>query len=265
MSGSLNTWQSVAVPELATLPRAVVVRAESLPPAHGFPEHTHAWHQLVYAISGVLVVAAANRWFVVPPEQAVWIPTGMAHRAGSHFGAEFRSLYVSQQAGQTMPATCTVLDVSPFLRALIVEAADMEARQEDDAYTGLVHGLILAQLQRMPVRRFCLPWPRDRMLQQICETLHAAPNDPRGPEEWATQLGSSARTLARRFERELGMGLREWRRRLRLLKAVEMLENGLSVTETALELGYASTSAFTYMFRREMGHSPRAQFRQMAA
>ena len=38
--------------------------------------------------------------------------------------------------------------------------------------------------------------------------------------------------------------------------ASAQLGAGRSVTDIALELGYASTSAFTYMFRQEMGCSP---------
>ncbi|WP_164144387.1 helix-turn-helix domain-containing protein, partial [Serratia marcescens] len=79
----------------------------------------------------------------------------------------------------------------------------------------------------------------------------------RSLDQWGRALGMSARTLSRHFEDEIGMSLRIWRRRLRLFKAMELLGGGRSVTETALDLGYASTSAFSYMFRQEVGRSPR--------
>jgi AraC-like DNA-binding protein len=75
----------------------------------------------------------------------------------------------------------------------------------------------------------------------------------------------SARTLARRFDEEVGMSMRAWRRRLRLFKAIELLGGGLSITQIALELGYGSTSAFTYAFRSEMGRSPQAHRRGLDA
>jgi AraC-like DNA-binding protein len=75
----------------------------------------------------------------------------------------------------------------------------------------------------------------------------------------------SARSLAPRFDNEVGMSMRAWRRRLRLFKAIELLGGGLSVTQIALELGYSSTSAFTYAFRSEMGHSPQAHRNGLAA
>ena len=71
----------------------------------------------------------------------------------------------------------------------------------------------------------------------------------------------SERTLARRFEAELGMSLRTWRRRLRLFKAIELLGGGMGVTQAAMELSYGSTSALVYAFRSEMGSSPQAYMR----
>lgn len=72
-------------------------------------------------------------------------------------------------------------------------------------------------------------------------------------------------TLARRFEAELGMSLRSWRRRARLFRAVELLSGGLDVTREAMELGYGSTSAFVCAFRTETGCSPRAYMRRRGA
>ncbi len=75
----------------------------------------------------------------------------------------------------------------------------------------------------------------------------------------------SGRTLARRFGAELGMGLRSWRRRLRLFRAVELLGGWVGVTRTAMELGYGSTSAFVYAFRTDGGCSPQAYMRGRVA
>lgn len=85
--------------------------------------------------------------------------------------------------------------------------------------------------------------------------------DPRSTKDWGRELGMSGRTLARRLEAELGMSLRSWRRRLRVFKAIELLGGGLGVTQTALELGYGSTSAFVYAFRTDMGRSPQSYMR----
>jgi AraC-like DNA-binding protein len=236
----------------------MTVRAQSIPPRHYFQEHVHAWHQLAYAISGVLTVAVEGRSFVISPEQAVWLPTGLRHRTGSLLGAEFRSLWIADEAGGGLPASPTVFRVSPLLQALIMEAAAIEGQKDDDGYSERVIALILDQLRRAQPLPAALPWPNDGSLVTLCQTLYADPADKRGPEEWGHELGMSARTLARRFEAELGMSLRSWRRRLRLFKAIELLGGGLGATQTAMELGYGSTSAFIYAFRTEMGRSPQS-------
>lgn len=251
-----DDWIAEAVPEIDVLPRPVFLRSQCLPARHIFPIHTHRWNQFVYATSGTLVVTVEDCWYVITPEQAIWVPTGVAHTTGALNGAAFRNLYVADQPALGLPAACTAFAVTPLLRALIVELGEIAPRDEDEAYIGQVNSLILAQLRRLPVQSFHLPWPKSPLLRKICEVLYASPADPRGVEEWGALLGASSRTLARRFEKELGLSLRAWRHRLRLFRAVEWLGAGRSVTDIALELGYASSSAFTYMFRQEMGCSP---------
>src|SRR5919107_5573743 len=259
-------WETIAAPPGLAPPRPMTVRAQSIPARHYFPEHAHSWNQVVYAISGVLTVAVEGQSLVISPEQAVWLPSGLRHRVGSLLGAEFRSLWIADEAGHGLPTTPTVFGVSPLLKELIVEATAIEGEADRDGYAGRVTGLILDQLRRAQPLPGALPWPRGgSSLTALCEALYADPADPRGPEAWGRELGMSERTLARRFEAEVGMSLRSCRRRLRLFKAIELLGGGLDVTRTAMELGYGSTSAFVYAFRTEMGCSPQAYMRGRGA
>lgn len=259
------TWKPIAAPPGVLPPEPMTVRAQSIPARHYFPEHSHRWNQLVYAISGVLTVHTEARSFVISPEQAVWLPTGVEHRVGTPLGAEFRSLWIAEEAGAGLPPAPTVFGVSPLLQALIVEAAAIDGQEDPDGYAARVTGLILDQLRRARALPSILPWPHAEPLSVLCEALFLEPADSRGPEEWARALRMSPRTLARRFEAELGMSLRSWRRRLRLFRSIELLGSGLSVTQVAMELGYGSTSAFVYAFRTEMGGSPQAYMRERAS
>lgn len=258
-------WIPTAVPPGVSPPDPITVRAQSLATRSYFPEHSHPWNQLVYAISGVLTVQTDRRAFVISPEQAVWLPTGTSHRVGALLGAEFRSLWIATAAGAGLPAAPELFAVPALLQALIVEAGDIEGEDNPDGYAGRVAGLILDQLRRARPLPAALPWPRMQPLATLCEALYLDPADRRGPEEWSRQLRLSPRTMARRFESELGMSLRSWRRRLRLFRSIELLGAGLGVTQAAIELGYSSTSAFVYAFRTEMGCSPRAYMRQRRA
>src|SRR3546814_14138432 len=83
---------------------------------------------------------------------------------------------------------------------------------------GRVTHLILDQLRRAAPIPAALSWRRDEALAELCVALYA---DHRSAGQWARALGMSSRTLSRRFETEIGMSLRSWRRRMRLFKAVE--------------------------------------------
>lgn len=255
------TWTPLSAPPDALPPRPITMRAQSIPARHEFPEHAHNWHQVVYAVDGVLMAVAENRSFVVSPEQAVWLPSGIRHRVGSLLGAEFRSLWIAVDAGRNLPSTPTVLSVSPLLRELIVEAAVIEGT-DHDGYADRVATLILDQLGRARALTAGLPWPRSKRLLRLCEALYVDPADTRSLSDWARVLGMSSRTLTRQFEAEMGSSLRSWRRRVRLLRAIELLRSGTGVTETAMQLGYGSASAFIFAFRTEMASSPHAYMRK---
>ena len=261
---SSRPWIALAVPRDHPAPDPIRVRVQRLPPRHGFPLHAHCWHQLAYAVSGVLTVSVAGSRTVISPEQAAWIPAGTQHGTGSLLGAEFHSLYIAADPAFRLADSHMVFAVPPLLRALIVEAAMLDRGEADDAYRRQVHGLILSQLRRARPLATALPWPESPALARLCEALNARPGDALPLPEWCRRLGMSERTLARRFQEETGMTLRAWRRRLRLFRSVEMLETGMSVTDIAIELGYASTSAFIFMFRTETGHSPDAWRRRAA-
>jgi AraC-like DNA-binding protein len=259
------TDQMLEVPSLPQLPRPVYARAQQLPPRHGFPEHQHAWNQLAYATSGVLHIAAGSRCFAVSPAQAVWLPQGLAHRVSTQFGATFRSIYIDQASAAALPAHCVVVEVRPLLRELIVEIHALAALPAEPAYEQRLAAMLVEQLGRARPVPFSLPWPNSAALKTICASLYADPADTRGMQDWAGACGMSARTLARKFEHELGMNFRSWQRAMRLFRAMELLGSGRNVTATALELGYGSSAAFIYMFHQATGRSPKAHQQAQAA
>ena len=102
-----------------------------------------------------------------------------------------------------------------------------------------------------------LPMPRDRRLQAICQALLKQPELGLTLDDWGLRVGASSRTLARLFAQELQMGFHEWRQQLRLTEALPRLLAGDSVQVVARDLGYGSTRAFSSMFRRLLGETPR--------
>jgi AraC-like DNA-binding protein len=142
---------------------------------------------------------------------------------------EFRSLWVTKHASPDTASRTTVFNVSPLLRTLIVEAASLGKTSEPE-YAGRVTALILDQLRRARPVPSALPES-----SALCGALYADPTDPRSVDKWSQKLGRSSRTLTRRFEREVGITMRTWRRRL--FKAIELLGGGLAITQIALDDG----------------------------
>lgn len=55
---------------------------------------------------------------------------------------------------------------------------------------------------------------------------------------------------------QLPRPLGAWRRRARILRALELLATGTAVTATAATVGYATPSSFVASFKQELGHPP---------
>jgi AraC-like DNA-binding protein len=98
--------------------------------------------------------------------------------------------------------------------------------------------------------------PADKRAVSVAERLQQNPADDADLNALAKHAGASGRTLQRLFRAETGLNLGEWRRRLRLLHAVTVLDTGCSVTEAGFEAGYQSTSAFVAAFRTVFGFTP---------
>lgn len=64
----------------------------------------------------------------------------------------------------------------------------------------------------------------------------------------------SARTFSRHFKRNR-IAFQRLEAKMRILESVLMLKNK-SVTAVALDVGYSSTAAFSYAFRRAFGVPP---------
>ncbi len=73
---------------------------------------------------------------------------------------------------------------------------------------------------------------------------------------WADNAPASRKTVERLFVRETGLTPSQWLKQARLIFAVVALAKGHSVTSIALDLGYATPSGFTFMFRQALGIAP---------
>ncbi|KUM02025.1 helix-turn-helix transcriptional regulator [Chromobacterium subtsugae] len=220
------------------------------------PRHNHPTAQLLCAVEGLMLVSAERGQWVVPPTRAIWLPIGAWHQVKMVSDVRMRSIYVREDKLQGLPEACCVLEVTPLLRELVVAAMAVAVPCAAGSRDEKVMDLLLEEIARAKVLPLSLPQPSSAALRQLCDGWLAQPDDARGAAEWARELALDPRTLQRRFRRETGLSFGQWRRQARLMLALQRLACGDSVLKVALDLGYASPSAFATMFKRELGAPP---------
>jgi AraC-like DNA-binding protein len=237
----------------------VVVRTHAVGYADGtqLRWHAHDWHQLVYAAAGALVVETDGGGWTVPPARGVWVPANVTHRLTARGKVQLRTLYVTRRL-RAASRPLGVVEVSPLLRELIlciVQRGTLDARSAPDDRLARV---LLDQLRTIDVVPPDLRVPLDPVAGTLAGMLHQDPGADL--DALVARTGAGRRTMERRFRDQTGMSLGRWRRRLQLLRAIELMAQGCSVSETGRAVGYASTSAFVTAFRRQLGTTPGRYF-----
>ncbi|MBF8186419.1 AraC family transcriptional regulator [Nonomuraea sp. K274] len=122
--------------------------------------------------------------------------------------------------------------------------------------------LLLLEVLRAYVDQADLPpgWLRvltDERLRPALGLMHAEPGRHWGLEELARAAAMSRTSFAERFRTVAGVPPLTYLNRWRMMLAQRALRDGdVRVGSLAVELGYASESAFSTAFKREVGESP---------
>jgi AraC-like DNA-binding protein len=240
-----------------TLAHPIRVRSRPVPAGVRIARHTHAWAQVACTTRGVLRIAAEGSTWMVPPSRAIWVPPNVTHEVVIVEDAFLRTLYIDASVVPLGLDACRVVEVSPLLREVAVALDDLTISRERERLLGT---LALDEITRSRPLPLSIPMPTDKRLLALCEAVLADPASADSLEHWATLAGASTRTIARLFRRELGVSFSQWRQQAVLARAIPLLSQGRPLAQVALLLGYQSQSAFSAMFRRAFGESPRAFF-----
>ena len=245
-----------------SLPAALVFRTAQMPARASYPRHSHPWGEFVYAFSGVMEVRLAGRSYIAPPQYGIWLPPQVEHRGLNRRAALHSSLYIAPALCAALPREPCALATGPLARAMLDHLrAHPPSPRPTPPQQRLLEVLVDQLAQARGVGSY-LPHSEDPLVAAVLHLLDDCPGDPRSLAELAAAVHTTERTLARRCQRELGMPLAQWRQRLRIVKALPRLDAGEKVEAVALDLGYASASAFIAMFRRMTGETPGGAVRQ---
>ncbi|WGS53716.1 helix-turn-helix transcriptional regulator [Paraburkholderia sp. D15] len=223
--------------------------------ARNTSSHSHARGQLMGALSGLVSVGLDKQQWVVPAIHAIWIPPHYTHSVRSYGPFSGWSVFITEARCAQLPREPRAIKTTPLLREAVRRAASWPGK-ELDATQARIAEVIVDELAASKEESLDLPRPDDARLIRITDALVGDLSDNRRLEEWAVWAGLAPRTLSRRFVAETGMTFAQWRQQARLLRALELVADGVPVTTIALELGYDNVSAFIDMFRRALGTTP---------
>lgn len=220
--------------------------------------HTHDLHQVEYAIAGVAKVETATASYLVPPQQAVWIPAGAEH-CTTLTRVRTVSVFFHPEFGVTGGDQVRVLAVSPLLREMIRYsrrwpigrgASDPIA---DGFFATLGHLVAESLDSELPLR---LPNSAHPLVAAAMRHTAAHLAEVTLADVCAA-VGASERALRRAFRAETGMSWRDYLVRSRVLRAMALLaEPGPTVLSVATSVGFDSMSGFARAFRRHSGDTP---------
>lgn len=238
------------------------IRVERTSYSPGFHSdwHANAEAQLIYPSLGVMRIHQARAMWTVPPLRGFWLPANEPHKVETPGRLEMHSVYCRAGLAAKLPGRSGIVTVPPLLREVI-----FAMERGAGTLPGTVSDTVLMQLFAdmmaiQPAAQLAAPRLTSARLQRIEAALRKEPANRLTLNDWADKLGCSARTLAREFQADTGLGFREYRTQMRLHAAIEMLAAGQSATSVAYDLGFASPSAFAAMFRRATGTSPGRYF-----
>jgi AraC-like DNA-binding protein/quercetin dioxygenase-like cupin family protein len=240
---------------------ADVVPPDGLPPAsaqtHAAGEtignHRHAYHQLLYVSQGILSVHTQQGTWIASRHRALWTPAGLWHQHLAHGRTRVHTIGFAAGSAPLRSGSPTVVAVDGLLHELLTACTDDELPA---AETGRLRAVVADRLRRAHVQPLALPSAQDPRLAEACRLVTDDLSRPRTMTWLARRVGAGERTLARLFRGEFGMTYPQWRTNVRVFHAMLRLSEGASVTRTAQQCGWATTSAFIDTFTRTMGQTP---------
>jgi len=251
-----DNWLLTYTSEYRELPRPVTPIRREMKPMVQVVKHSHSWGQLVFSSQGVLQIIADEGRYIVPPGQALWLPKGVDHQLFCRYGASFRNLHIDGSLCDVLGEKVYAFNVGPLLKEVILEICQWPIDYEMSDERKRLFYVLLDLLKSAPNSGLFMPSIDDKRLTPIIEAFTANPCDKTTLDEWAKVVGASSRTLNRLFNQCFGFGFSQWKQKFKIIQALDMLTDGHTTQGIASDLGYESSSAFIYAFKKYLGCSP---------
>lgn len=231
--------------------------------------HFHDVHQIEYAIGGVVEVETESAHYLLPPQQAAWIPAGLEHQATMNPSVKTLAVMFDPELIAAAGDRARILAVSPLIREMMLYALRWPIARERgtdddraaDAFFRTLANLVSEALDHEaplslpsshdPLVAAAMAYTKEHLqsvtLAQVCRAVAV-----------------SERTLRRQFQAEAGIPWRTYLLHARMLRAMALLAAPTqSVAQTAAAVGFESMGSFTRAFSQFCGETPSSYRRRV--
>lgn len=223
--------------------------------------HIHAVGQLLFAEAGLIHIEYSDRNILLPMQFCSWIPPFKPHRIWSTASDDYvRAIYFeSHFCKNKIFLEDSVFPLSKVLKEMIRYTVKWDCTVSESIYETTFLTVIRQMLPDEMAHFIKLEIPRTDhpQLRPILDYIGEHVHQDIRIRELEYLFGISGRTLHRLFTKELGQSFSAYLMFYRLLKAIELLSEGIQNVKTvAYAVGYNSIPSFCRMFKLVTGQNP---------
>ena len=241
----------------------IVCREVFYPPGTRIDAHAHEFPFFALAMAGCFTESVGSKTFVYGPRGVVYHGAGEEHAVavGSDhvrcFTIEIHPDIIEKRYGMRLPASMIHAENSPL--ASVLTTAYREFRHPDSASWLAIQGQLMQLL--VAVARMSVDRDQPAWLQRVNELLRERFRTRLTLDEISAEVGVPAERVSSVFRNRFRRSLADEQRRLRVEFACRLLAEGsLTLSEIALQAGFADQPHFSRAFKNVTGMTP-AQYR----
>lgn len=229
--------------------------------------HSHEVHQIEYAVHGVVEVETDAAHYLLPPQQAAWIPAGLEHQAVMNPDVQTVAVMFDRSLIPQVDGRARIIAVSPLVREMMLYALrwPIDRPHGDATSDGFFRTLAALVCEALDHEApLSLPTTDHPIVAAAMSFTkeHLASIDA---DDVARAVAVSERTLRRLFADTIGLSWRTYLLHARMLRAMALLAApDQSVQETSTAVGFESLSSFSRAFTRFCGETPSSYRKRIA-
>ncbi|MCV7321757.1 AraC family transcriptional regulator [Mycolicibacterium confluentis] len=228
--------------------------------------HSHDVHQIEYAIGGVVEVQTPAGHYLLPPQQAAWLPVGLEHSATMNSDVKTIAVMFDPELVPNAGDRARILAVSPLIREMMIYALRWPIEREcgdeqSDGFFRTLANLVSDALDHEAP--LSLPTSENPIVAAAMEFTKEHLSSVTALDV-SRAVAVSERTLRRLFQDCLGISWRTYLLHARMLRAMALLASpDTSVQDVSSSVGFDSLSSFTRAFAQFSGETPSAYRRRV--